>query len=184
VDSPHSNRHKRRIVAKIESLFAQAEAIEQAVAVAQRRAEKVDQAVLARAFRGSSKSGLTLSNIRKKIYSSDSRFRLRPPLYDLEGCPDRVTVPAWNVVCSATRRLERRKEGSNARRTFGSARTCVLRVKQGSLSNSVRRTAPKVLTAGEMGEEALPPSAHTLVWAASPVLKPAQSLVWQETASD
>lgn len=42
----------RRIVAKIESLFAQAEAIEQAVVVAQRRAEKVDQAVLARAFRG------------------------------------------------------------------------------------------------------------------------------------
>ncbi len=43
---------QRRIVAKIESLFAQAEAIEQAVVVAQRRAEKVDQAVLARAFRG------------------------------------------------------------------------------------------------------------------------------------
>jgi type I restriction enzyme S subunit len=43
---------QRRIVAKIESLFAQAEAIERAVEMARRRAEKVDQAVLARAFRG------------------------------------------------------------------------------------------------------------------------------------
>ena len=43
---------QRRIVAKIESLFAQAEAIELAVAVARRRAEKVDQAVLARAYEG------------------------------------------------------------------------------------------------------------------------------------
>lgn len=43
---------QRRIVAKIESLFAQAGAIEQAVDVARRRAAKVDQAVLARAFRG------------------------------------------------------------------------------------------------------------------------------------
>ena len=41
-----------RIVAKIESLFAQAEAIERAVEVTRRRAAKVDQAVLARAFRG------------------------------------------------------------------------------------------------------------------------------------
>jgi len=43
---------QRRIVAKIESLFAQAEATERAVEAARRRAEKVDQAVLARAFRG------------------------------------------------------------------------------------------------------------------------------------
>lgn len=43
---------QRRIVAKIGSLFAQAEAIEQAVAVARQRAEKVDQAILAKAFRG------------------------------------------------------------------------------------------------------------------------------------
>ncbi len=43
---------QRRIVAKIESLFAQAEAIEQAVEVARRRAEQIDQAILARAFRG------------------------------------------------------------------------------------------------------------------------------------
>jgi len=43
---------QRRIVAKIESLFAQAEAIERAVAAARRRAEKVEQAILARAFRG------------------------------------------------------------------------------------------------------------------------------------
>jgi len=43
---------QRRIVAKIESLSAQAEAIERAVEIARRRAEKVDQAVLARAFRG------------------------------------------------------------------------------------------------------------------------------------
>ncbi len=43
---------QRRIVAKIESLFARAKAIERAVGIARRRAEKVDQAVLARAFRG------------------------------------------------------------------------------------------------------------------------------------
>jgi len=44
----------RRIAAKIESLFAQAEAIEQAVEVARRRADakRVEQAILARAFRG------------------------------------------------------------------------------------------------------------------------------------
>jgi type I restriction enzyme S subunit len=43
---------QRRIVAKIESLFAQADAIERAVAIAQQRADKIDQAILARAFRG------------------------------------------------------------------------------------------------------------------------------------
>jgi type I restriction enzyme S subunit len=43
---------QRRIVAKIESLFAQADAIERAVAIAQQHAAKIDQAILARAFRG------------------------------------------------------------------------------------------------------------------------------------
>lgn len=43
---------QRRIVAKIESLFAQADAIKQAVEVARRRAQQIDQAILARAFRG------------------------------------------------------------------------------------------------------------------------------------
>lgn len=43
---------QRRIVAIIESLFAQADAIERAVAIAQQRADKLDQAILARAFRG------------------------------------------------------------------------------------------------------------------------------------
>lgn len=43
---------QRRIVAKIESLFAQAEIIEQAASVSLRRAEQVDQSILARAFRG------------------------------------------------------------------------------------------------------------------------------------
>jgi hypothetical protein len=38
--------------AAVEALFAQADVIERAVAVARRRAEKVDQAILARAFRG------------------------------------------------------------------------------------------------------------------------------------
>jgi hypothetical protein len=33
-------------------LFAQADVVERAVEVARRRAEKVDQAILARAFRG------------------------------------------------------------------------------------------------------------------------------------
>jgi hypothetical protein len=36
----------------IEALFAQADAIEEAVKVARQRAEKADQAILARAFRG------------------------------------------------------------------------------------------------------------------------------------
>jgi|GEM_PF-257973 len=43
---------QRRIVAKIEALFAQADAIEEAVHIARQRAEKVDQAILARAFSG------------------------------------------------------------------------------------------------------------------------------------
>jgi len=43
---------QRCIVAKIESLFAQADAIERAVAIAQHRADKIDQSILARAFRG------------------------------------------------------------------------------------------------------------------------------------
>ena len=43
---------QRRIVAKIESLFAQADTIEQAASVALRRAEQLDQSILARAFRG------------------------------------------------------------------------------------------------------------------------------------
>lgn len=41
-----------RIVAKIEALFAQADIIEQAASVSLRRAEQVDQSILARAFRG------------------------------------------------------------------------------------------------------------------------------------
>jgi hypothetical protein len=40
------------IVAKIGPLFAQADAIERAVAIARQRADKIDQAILARAFRG------------------------------------------------------------------------------------------------------------------------------------
>ena len=43
---------QHRIVAKVEALFAQADAVERAVEVARRRAGKVDQAILARAFRG------------------------------------------------------------------------------------------------------------------------------------
>jgi type I restriction enzyme, S subunit len=43
---------QRRIVEKVDGLFRQAEAIEKAVEIGQRRAEKVDQAILARAFRG------------------------------------------------------------------------------------------------------------------------------------
>jgi type I restriction enzyme S subunit len=43
---------QRRIVARVEALFAQADAVERAVESARRRAEKVDQAILARAFRG------------------------------------------------------------------------------------------------------------------------------------
>lgn len=41
-----------RIVAKIEAMFAQADIIEQAASVSLRRAEQVDQSILARAFRG------------------------------------------------------------------------------------------------------------------------------------
>ncbi len=45
---------QRRNVAKVETLFAQADAVERAVEVARRRADakRVDQAILARAFRG------------------------------------------------------------------------------------------------------------------------------------
>jgi hypothetical protein len=45
---------QRRIVAKIEALFAQADAIEQAVNIARQRADakRVDQAILTQAFRG------------------------------------------------------------------------------------------------------------------------------------
>jgi type I restriction enzyme S subunit len=43
---------QQRVVARIQSLFGQAETIERAVQVARRRSEKVDQAILARAFRG------------------------------------------------------------------------------------------------------------------------------------
>lgn len=48
--APLAEQH--RIVTKIESLFTQADAIERAVAIAQQRADKVDQAILTRAFRG------------------------------------------------------------------------------------------------------------------------------------
>jgi type I restriction enzyme S subunit len=43
---------QRRIVARIEALFAQADAVERAVAIARQRADKIDQAILSRAFRG------------------------------------------------------------------------------------------------------------------------------------
>ncbi len=54
--SVRANRATRRIVARlrVEALFAQADAIEAAVNVARQRAaaKRVDQAILARAFRG------------------------------------------------------------------------------------------------------------------------------------
>lgn len=43
---------QQRIVDKIEAMFAQADIIEQAASVSLRRAEQVDQSILARAFRG------------------------------------------------------------------------------------------------------------------------------------
>ncbi|MBM4467579.1 MAG: hypothetical protein FJ014_18830 [Chloroflexi bacterium] len=43
---------QRRIVARIQEFFARAEAVEAAVAIARRRLDKLDQAILARAFRG------------------------------------------------------------------------------------------------------------------------------------
>jgi type I restriction enzyme S subunit len=43
---------QQRIVTKIEAMFAQADIIEQAASVSLRRAEQVDQSILARAFRG------------------------------------------------------------------------------------------------------------------------------------
>jgi type I restriction enzyme S subunit len=43
---------QRRIVARIEALFAQANAVEAAVAAARLRLDRLDQAILARAFRG------------------------------------------------------------------------------------------------------------------------------------
>jgi type I restriction enzyme S subunit len=43
---------QRRIVARVQALFAQADAVEAAAAAARRRLAAVDQAILARAFRG------------------------------------------------------------------------------------------------------------------------------------
>ena len=43
---------QRRIVARIEALFAQADILEAQVVAARRRLKQVDQAILARAFRG------------------------------------------------------------------------------------------------------------------------------------
>ena len=43
---------QKRIVSTIEDLFAHADAIEAAVEAARRRAEKLEQSILARAFRG------------------------------------------------------------------------------------------------------------------------------------
>ncbi len=51
VPLPPVNEQKR-ILAKISTLFAQADIIEQAASVSLRRAEQVDQSILARAFRG------------------------------------------------------------------------------------------------------------------------------------
>jgi type I restriction enzyme S subunit len=51
VPLPPVNEQKR-ILEKINALFAQADIIEQAASVSLRRAEQVDQSILARAFRG------------------------------------------------------------------------------------------------------------------------------------
>jgi hypothetical protein len=40
------------VLSKTEALFAQVDAVEREVELARRRADKVDQAILARAFRG------------------------------------------------------------------------------------------------------------------------------------
>jgi type I restriction enzyme S subunit len=45
-------KEQQRIVDKIEALFAQADTIERTVSVSLRRAEQIDQSILARAFRG------------------------------------------------------------------------------------------------------------------------------------
>ncbi len=47
---PVTEQH--RIVARVEALFAQADILEAQAAAARRRLEQVDQAILARAFRG------------------------------------------------------------------------------------------------------------------------------------
>lgn len=49
------------VVAKIESLFAQTDAIERAVAIAQQRADEIDQAIFARAL-GESYRGSDMAN--------------------------------------------------------------------------------------------------------------------------
>ena len=90
-----------------------------------------------------------------------------------------MTVPAWSVVYYPQRLLERQQEN---RDDHYDLRACVLHTKQSSVQDSEAWTSPSAAVLRETGEEALPPSAPTAVWGASPVLKPAQLLVKQETA--
>lgn len=120
-------------------------------------------------------SDLTFQNICAILWVSDAGFACAA-LCQAER-PDWVTVPAWNVVYYAASRLECRKESCDARDASANARTCVLHNKQSPVQDSVAWTALNTAVSGETGEEALPPSAHTAVWAASLVLKPAQPLV-------
>lgn len=125
-------------------------------------------------------SGLTFQNICAILWLSDVGFAC--VALCLAERPDWVTVPARNVVYYAARRLDCRKESCDARHIPDNARTCVLHNKQSPLQDSVAWTALSTTVLGETGEEALPLSARIAVWVASPVLKPAQSLVKQETA--
>jgi hypothetical protein len=98
-------------------------------------------------------SRLTNQNIRAIIRSSDSGFACAAPR--LAGRPDWVTVPLRNVVYyDHYRKLEHGQESCDAQ--YGS--TCVLRVKQVPVQDTVSRDFPCATVPGKTGEEALPPS--------------------------
>jgi hypothetical protein len=96
---------------------------------------------------------LTEWNVCATIYSSGSGFACTAPR--LAGCPDRVTVPAWNVVYYYHQlQLEQQQENHYAQYVS----TCVLHVKQVPIQDSVSWNFLSIAVLRKTGEEALPPS--------------------------
>ncbi len=115
----------------------------------------------------------TTQNKRAIIVRSVAGSTCDAPLF--EGGPDRVIVSATCVVQSTNRMLEHQQENCDAYYASSNSKPCVFLVKQ---TSSARRGAIKKVFLIAMGEEALPPSPDTYtVFAASPVMKPAQTLV-------
>ena len=96
---------------------------------------------------------LTNQNICAMIQLSGSGYARTAPC--LAGCPDWVTVPAWNVVQYHYQSLEQQQENRDA---DNANYTCVLHVKQIPVQDSVSWNFPSTVVLGKAGEEALPPS--------------------------